>query len=359
MYKENIYKLISKNFKKINFIIFLLCSYVFYKTINLLLLMTKLTTIKTSYNKYTDPTINYLKPELFIIVAIIIIIALILKISLSQNGKKTKLYKFTIISCLLTYIIFSAINVFLNNYVIVNTSLILKIFIYLLLLILILETILLLTYIFRSLGLGIKKLIIPSPEKLTPISEEDKIIQKNRTKRLQSYYYKENKQKIINVIVVIILLVTITLCANFLIINKTYKEKEHFNANGYTITINKSYYTKKDNDYKVISQDSAFIILDVTIENNQETRYVDLDYFHITNKKKDYITTYNNYASSFDNLGTSYDSKLLKQGQKLNQIIIFKVDSIDKLKDFKMYYQDVNKKISTKKKVNIKLKKLD
>ena len=46
----------------------------------------------------------------------------------------------------------------------------------------------------------------------------------------------------------------------------------------------------------------------MTIKNNSEPRTVNLDYFHIKNKTKDFVTTTKVFSKEFQDLGNTYDT---------------------------------------------------
>ena len=352
---KKIYDIFIKYYKQIHLIILLLCSYICYKTINLILFIKELTT--KDYNKYITPISNYIKPEVFITILFILIISVLLITLLKQNNKKTKLYNLVIFEYIALAPIIKMIQIFFNNYFITKTSNVLTIILITLLTLLIPQCLILLITILRTFGVGIKNFTDTKQEKTKKVQEqesiEDMVARKNREKRYKEYFYKENKLKIRNIIIKTILILIIVISLYVFVINKSYKEKELITINDYDITINEAYYTDKDYEGNTISNKYAFIILDVTIKNKFDTRKVDLDYFHIVNKNNDYITTYNLYKKQFQDLGQTYDNKILTKNQKFDQIIVFKVDKSLKLKDFKLYYQEFIHKEPFKRKIDI------
>lgn len=352
---KKIYEHFIKYFKLLHVMLLLLCSYISFKTVNLILLIKKLTTI--DYNKYINPISNYIKPEVFITILIILIVSTSVIILLKQHNKKTKLYNLMLIEYVPLAALFKATETFFNNYSVNPTSQVLLVILIGLLVLSIPQCLILLLNILRVFGVGLNKFSNVKIEKVKKekIKEslEDKIARKNREKRYRGYFFKENKIKIRNTIFRIILVIVIIIYLNFFVINKTYNEKEKFTTNDYDITINEVYYTDKDYQGNTISNEFAFVILDVTIKNNTDTRKVALDYFHLVNKDNDYITTYNLYKTEFQDLGQTYESKILTKKQEFNQIIVFKVDKKLEIKDFKLYYQEFIYKEPHLRKINI------
>ena len=123
--------------------------------------------------------------------------------------------------------------------------------------------------------------------------------------------------------------------------NKTYKEGQLYNTNGYTININHSYYTDKDYLGNVISEKSNFVIVDLSIVNNSSPRKIKTENFHLKNGDRDYVTTGQVFAKEFQDLGNAYDSvKELRTNEKLDIIIIFKVKKDLKKNNFSLFYQE-------------------
>ena len=90
--------------------------------------------------------------------------------------------------------------------------------------------------------------------------------------------------------------------------------------------LNKSYFTDKDFNGKVISKESNFIIIDVTITNNAEKRELDLAKFHVMNGTNDYTYTAKTYGTEFQDLGVTYkDVKELKREETISFIIIYTI----------------------------------
>jgi hypothetical protein len=138
--------------------------------------------------------------------------------------------------------------------------------------------------------------------------------------------------------------------------NKSYKIGDTFYADGYEITLKKSYYTDKDYNGDVISKDSAFVVIDLSIKNQSQPREVDLDKFHIMNGVKDYAHTSKTFGTEFKDFGKTYEKKELKKDEKLDLILVFKVDKKLSKGRFVLYYQELNGGATHLRKIKLKLK---
>ena len=116
-------------------------------------------------------------------------------------------------------------------------------------------------YTMRLLGMDINKFHFTSDEEFLEMSEEDREqveirvkVDKNifirfykRIARNLNYFYLEHK-RICNTIFGIIGVIIVASIFKFVFItNRSYNEGDFYSANGYTIKINKSYFTDKDN----------------------------------------------------------------------------------------------------------------
>ena len=93
------------------------------------------------------------------------------------------------------------------------------------------------------------------------------------------------------------------------ITNRSYSEGDIYRANGYTFRVNQVYYTDKDYKGQEIENDSSFVIVDLTMQNNASPRTIYLENFHIKNTDNDYVTTRKIYANEFQDLGVAYESE--------------------------------------------------
>ena len=129
---------------------------------------------------------------------------------------------------------------------------------------------------------------------------------------------------------------------NFIfVVNKTYKMGQAYHTNGYSFVVNDAYFTDKDVAGEVISKDSNFVIVDITVKNNDAPRQLDTSNFHLNAGNLRYSTTEVTYAKEFSDLGNCYKKvKELKRDEELNFIIVYKVDKKIRKGRFDLYYQE-------------------
>ena len=110
------------------------------------------------------------------------------------------------------------------------------------------------------------------------------------------YVYAEHKF-IINIIIsVLVVCILFSSYRYFFVLHKSYKQGDYINSSGYTIKINKAYYTDKNYSGNVISKSSSFLIIDLNIKNNVAMREVNFNRFHVMNGVNNYSYTFNTYG---------------------------------------------------------------
>ena len=144
-----------------------------------------------------------------------------------------------------------------------------------------------------------------------------------------------------NIAIVIIIVIIGKNSFDYISSHRSFKQGDTFiTQNGYTVTINNSYYSDKSYNGTVISPTSAFVIIDLTINNNYQERELDLNKYHIINGISNYTTTEKTYETEFQDLGKTYEAVTLRRGESVNMIMIFKVDKNLKTNRFVLYYQE-------------------
>ena len=126
--------------------------------------------------------------------------------------------------------------------------------------------------------------------------------------------------------------------------HKTYTQNDVYDASGYSIKINNSYYSDKNYAGEVISDDSAFVILDVNIKNNGDDRDLNLKRFHIMNGVSNVTEESNIYGEDFKDLGRIYNGDIVSTGEDASFIMVFRVPKKLKAKRFVLFYQELDEK---------------
>lgn len=362
------YAFFIKNFRKIHFFLILLCTFIYSRTLQLKSFNNDFLTY-LSYNSYFEPISKYLSPLLYITLIITIISFLILLIILKRKNKPWKLYLvpvITYIGLLITYFYTSG---FYNSYTGGFATTTVRALNNFTSIFLFPQYAVFVILIMRVLGLDIKSFNFAADEEFLDLEQDDreefeisinfdKHALKRTTKktiRSLSYIYEEHKF-ICNIIFSLIAVFSLyRIYYYFGVSHKTIKENKTANINGYSITINKSFYTNKDKAGNVIEKKSSFIILNMTVVNNASSRIFDGNDFHIINGSSDYTFQGNTYSDSFSDIGNEYPTGKIKHGQKRTFALIFKVNKDLDYKKFILYYQEYKGRTSYLRKIKLKL----
>lgn len=366
------YAFLIKNFKKIHIFLFILCSYILWKTTAIIPFMKEF--IKTGMYDSINGAVSGYITFLAYIFTILIVIALgaILKL-LYEKKKPWKMYILPIITYSLLFILF----IVTSNYFVAYTGSTdttmpraLK-DIYTILLVPQYMTFIIL--LIRILGLDLNKFDFKSDEEYLELSmadQEEIEININfdkrsikrflkRFKRNSGYYIQEHKKPIFIICIIVLMITGWKTFEYVFIINRSYSQGDVIKTSGYEITINDSYYSNIDYNGKKISANSSFIILDVTITNKAQKRKINFSRFHIMNGINNYIPTAKTYETQFKDLGTTYDYKTINPEESYNTLLIFKVNNKDPQKRFVLYYQEfIDSNTNHLRKIKLELKDL-
>ena len=348
------YAFLIKNFKKVHAFLLLIGLYVLYKLFEVGSFISDFMTFGT-YDYENNPITKHITIVLFIVIFIIILVSFLLVLLLKRKDKPWKIYLIPVIEYIGLFFVLNMVrnyfNHYSNNVAIADIRLSRD-----LLFILILGNIATLgIFGMRLLGLDLNKFHFSGDQEFLELSEEDReqielrvkfdknifIRFFNRIIRHLKYFYLEHK-RICNTVFGLICVVLLGTVFKFMFItNRSYNEGDFYSANGYTIKINQSYFTDKDNKGEIISKNSNFIIVDLTMKNNAEARTINLENFHLKSGVSDFITTRKTYEKEFRDLGTTYDEvKELKKGESTDLIIVFKVNKELNKNSFALYYQE-------------------
>lgn len=348
------YAFLIKNFRKIHIVLLILSLFVAYKLINVNSFVYEFMKLGT-YDSYNNPITKHITILLQVAIIFLFVGSGALILLLRYKKKPWKIYLVPFIEYLALFFVLNMIKSFFNGYTSSVETTDLRLSRDLLTIFIIVQLASIGIFIMRVFQLDIKKFNFNSDEEFLELSEKDREeieirldVDSNSIKRTYrklfrniGYVYAEHKI-ICNFIISILFVVIVFSIYKFIFItNKIYKEGQNYNANGYTMKINKAYFTDKDSSGNIITKDKDFIIVDVTITNNIERRKLNLDNFHLKNGTSDFITTAQTYADEFSDLGKCIDTnEELRRGQTIDTIIIFKVDKINKNKNYVLYYQE-------------------
>ncbi len=349
------YAFLIKNFKKIHIFLFLLCAYIYYKVFQTSGFVTQFMELR-SYDSYNEPISRYISFLGYLCLLLIIISNIALALLLRHKNKPWKLYLFPVIVYSGIFFAFVWTAGYFNSYLGDTETTNIRMISDLLFILSLLQYPTFLILFIRIFGVDLKKFNFNQDQEFLDLSSEDREefeisidIDKEsfrrlykRTLRNLDYVYREHKLIFNTVFVIIFLIILKNMYVYVFITNRAYKQGDTFNANGYTITINKSYYTDKNYAGKVITKNNAFVIVDMTIKNNEGPRKVNLANFHVFNGVNNYGNSTKLYALDFEDLGTTMDRvQELKRDQSINLIEIYRVDKKLPLKRFVLYYQEL------------------
>lgn len=348
------YAFLIKNFKKIHIFLLLLSFYVVYKIFDVASFISDYMQFGT-YDYFNDPVTKHINLGMQIAIILIFIGAAALLFLLRYKQKPWKLYLIPIIEYAAMFFILGMIKGIFNAYSTVIKSTDVRLTRDLLVLVGISQIPAIAVFVMRVFGLDKKRFNFKQDEEYLGLSEADREeieisldVDKDsfkrffrRTKRNISYFYTEHKKICIGILAILVIGGMYNSYKHFFVTNKSYSEGEVYSANGYTMRINKAYYTNRDYAGNVISKKSDFVIVDLIVKNNSQPRTIEMENFHIKNGTKDYVSTRKTYENEFADLGTTYNIvKELKRDEQTSFIIVYKVDKdLDKDK-FVMYYQE-------------------
>lgn len=363
------YAFLIKNFKKIHIFLLLLSLFVAYKLFSVSSFVNEFMSFGV-YDPFNNPITKKISFLLNLALLLLIIGSFLLLLLLRHKKKPWKIYLVPIAEYLLLFLVLSMIKGFFTGYTNDIETTDLRLSRDLLLIFIVVQLPAIFIFAMRVFGLDMQKFNFNSDQEFLELSDADreeveisinidKYSFKRNFKKLYrniNYFYTEHKG-ICKVFLGIVFVVIIFNFYKILFVNnKTYKEGDLYYANGYSIKVNNSYFTNKDYNGNVISNKSNFVVLDLTIKNNNEPRKLNIDNFHLKNGVNDYTTTRKMYAKEFEDLGITYDSvKELRRDETLNMIIVYKVKKDLEKDRFVLFYQEFNDKSKLRKiKLNIK-----
>ncbi len=365
------YAFLIKNFKKIHIFLFILCAYIVYKTTQLYSFMKEFVDLGT-YDYLNEPISGYINFFSYLFLLLIISSMITVLILLYKKKKPWKIYIVPIISYSVLFIMFITISNFFATYIGSTDTTGPRAMRDILLILIGTQYVTFIVLFIRILGLDLRKFDFKSDEEYLELTEADRAemeininIDKNsfkrfirRFKRNSGYYLQEHK-KAVTVIAIILLLISTFKTYEFIFItNKTYKQGDIIKTSGYEIKINDSYYSNLDYKGDLISKESSFVILDVTITNKVEKRKINFARFHLMNGTNNYTPTAKTYATQFKDLGSAYEEKTINKDEKYNTILIFKVNAKLNIKRFVLYYQEFTNNSNHLRKIKLNLKDL-
>ena len=340
------YAFLIKHFKFIHFIIFLLLSYILYKSVNLLTFLIEASRgleilIGKDLTEVYIPALTLVIPLLVIILIVILVWVLIVK------QKKFLDYIFVILTLIFTYsVILVANNTLTQMEVTILESRVIRLMRDFVTISIILQLYPLMLMLIRTTGFDLKRFDFGVDLQQLDISETDREeievnlnLDSNLYKRRYNYffrnakyYYKENSL-IINIIAVILILSSIIIPVTLVTRNrKNINLNQTFTLSGINIKVSNPYAVSEDYRGNKISEYNSLIILPVSLRSVSGTiTSINTTKFELVIKDHTFVPT-NKYTSQLIDIGNIYYS------QKIT----------DKFKDYILVYEVPNTYIEEK-----------
>lgn len=348
------YAFLIKNFRKIHVALLLIGLYILYKTFDTVQFVNRFMDYGI-YDLYADPISGHI--TFWMRVAILLVVAgtIALLFLLLHKKKPWKAYLTPIIVYVLLFFVLGMISSFFRTYTETVDAADLRLSRDLLMIFMVGQLPALGVFVVRIFGLDVKKFDFNSDLEELNLSEEDRAevevsfdfdintIKRGykRFKRNAGYFYTEHKFITRAVVLLIIGIIAYNCYSFFFVTNKVYKQGDSYEANGYTINVGNAYLSNKDGAGKIISNNSNFVVVSITVKNNIEPRNLDISNFHLLAGTKNYEVTETTYAKEFEDFGTSYKKvKKLKRDESVTFIAIYKVDKEIPKNKFVLCYQE-------------------
>jgi len=370
------YAFFIKYFRIINLILCILSIFLIYK---LNLLHNALNNIYfgrlTNFINIESSYIGYL---MYLLIFIIIAIILVIIITLRKKQKPFRDYLYNLIyNIILIAYFLSVSNLFLelNSSVIEQTTL--KLYSDISLIVIFPLIYFLIKYILIVIGFSINKFnfqkdIIELKQTEEDSEEIELIFDKNsyktkrkirKTYREFKYYILENKLIVTIIISIIAFIALISLFSIRIFDKNRVNIEETFVAGNFSYRILDVYQTKYDSRYKVIKDDSQFIVVVINVMNNLNLGE-SLDFKRIRLFYGDEYVYANNFYNKFFTDYNPYDGEILKSRENNKYSFVFKIPSSYKSNKFELKFYDrivynEDETIGSYKKVKVKAKNLD
>ena len=111
---------------------------------------------------------------------------------------------------------------------------------------------------------------------------------------------------------------------NFFVFNRIYGEGDKINIGKLTYIVNSSHITNEDKYGRLLNDKYDYLVVNISIINNQATGYLDKEVFraHIDN---DYYYPLTSSCDSFNDIGECYNNQQLKVNTTYDYILVYKI----------------------------------
>lgn len=362
------YAFLIKHFKLIHLIVTLLLIFIIGKT----------SSIINFFKDYVNDDVlkinasSYVNNVIYFVLSLIILLSIIIIILLRKKDKPILFYIVSIVLCIVLMFgfyyegsIITELEFGLLDRKTINFARdIVKFMIFA-------EVTLLIPYVIRTLGFDIRKFDFKKDlqelnitledneefELLSPFNINKLGVKTRRNLRELKYYYFENK------LFILIILGCILLFSGLILYNKIdfnslkkYGENEIIKFdNLYTLKIDDSYITNKNDSGKIISVNNKFylILKFVVTSNNKNDFNLDINNFIVKIKDDEFLPS-KNYYTYFESYGLGYKGQKFSYGDTKTFILVYNIPGEYKEKNMLLEYNFMyNKGKMIKKKVKL------
>lgn len=348
------YAFLIKHFRRIHIFMLVLSVYIYYKCMQTRSFVSEFLELR-SYDPYYEPITRYASVLSLLVLIGLVVLSFTLVVLLRHKKKPWKLYVIPLVSYAFLFIAFVLTISLFSGYNDTSGTTGIRAIGDLLFIGTLPQYVIIIILLMRIFGLDLNKFDFKSDKEFLELSNEDREeieisvnIDKEsfrrtfkRLKRNLGYFYQEHRLLVNTVASVLLIVCVVSIYRLVFIVHRSYNQGDSISTNGYTIQINRSYFTDKDYRGEIISKDSDFVVLDLTITNNAVQRDVNFNRFHIMNGRGNYTQTYRTYATAFQDMGRSLEKLTLSNGQSQRFIMIFKVDKDLDPNRFVLYYQEI------------------
>ena len=344
------YAFLIKYFKLINFIVCLLAIYIAYKSYTISSFFNEYILNNYAGNYYPGFYNSYISPITFLVLITILLCISGVLLLFIYKKKPIKMYAVSIVYYILLFIFFVFIkNVMINLENVLLNAESARIYRDLSILVIVPQIYLIFMYLFRGLGLNIKKFNFEQDLKDLQIEEQDneevEIVFKNKNLNIKrninrfyrefKYYLKENKFILAIIIIIFIGLIGYFIYRSFPeIIDRKYIQGETFIINNLTYKIEDSIITNLDYNGNILNKDKYFLVIKLNIKNETTTN-IAVDYNNFTLELKDsYVYPSLDKGQYFIDYAKDKYNKEIKANNSEIISLVYEINELDLRKSY-------------------------
>ena len=347
------YAFFIKNFRKIHILLILISITILFKQTQVTNFTKEFIRLQT-YDPNNFPITKYIPGYILLLTILVLIGSIVIAVVLQRKNKPWRLYLVPIITYSAVLIVDFVVRAYFLGYNGQETSTEVSLYRDVLIFSTITQYISIGIFLLRVSGLDLRKFNFQLDEEYLELDEEDQEeieininIDKhsfartfNKLIRNLGYIYQEHKKVCIALFTIVGLFILREAFIFIFVNNKVYRQNDTYQVNGYTFVVKKAYYTDKNGNGEKISNLNSFVIIELSVKNNDETRIMDADRFHLLNGVSNYSQTASTYGEEFEDLGEAYDRREINTNKSIDTLLIYKVRNDLNKNRFVLSYQE-------------------